>query len=319
MKSLQGMEMQTERHKHPFYLCGQDRDNAKPIGDLSAASTRDLLAAIRLAVAQSAAEQHEESPAITGDSGAEDLDVSERVWDALRDDRIDLVFQPVCHAMNSSAPLYYECLVRCQDQDGPGMLPAEFIPALERSGLVRLFDRHVFRRVVTLLDQHPGITLGVNISALSAVADVLWDPVLVFLAGRADIARRLVVEITETVPVDPRRAGTFVRRMQELGCRVAVDDFGAGYSLAAAVAIGSVDIIKIDASLIHGINRGDFPLSRLDEVVELASAFADCVVVEGVEHEKDVSLASRAGAEWVQGYHFGLPTHESAVLFQGLS
>jgi EAL domain-containing protein (putative c-di-GMP-specific phosphodiesterase class I) len=307
--------VKTQKHKHPLYLCRQGHDNAKPIGDSRAAGTRDFLAAIRLVAGQPAAHQREESPATTEDSSAEDLEVSERVWNAQRDDRIELVFQPVCHSMNRSALLYYECLARCPDEDGPGMSPAEFIPALERSGLVRLFDRYVFRRVVTLLDRHPGITLGVNISALSAVADVLWEPTLVFLAGRPDIARRLVLEITETVPVDPTKAAAFVRRMQELGCRVAVDDFGAGYSLAAAVAIGSVDIIKIDASLIHGINRGDFPASRLEEVVELASAFADCVVVEGVEHEKDVSLASRAGAEWVQGYHFGLPTHESAFRF----
>jgi EAL domain-containing protein (putative c-di-GMP-specific phosphodiesterase class I) len=234
--------------------------------------------------------------------------VSELVWSAVREGRVEFAFQPICHSVDRSAILYYECLVRCMDENSRVISPVEFIPGLEKSGEIRLFDFHVFQRTVALLDEHPDITLGVNVSALSAIDDSLWDPAFVWLSDRPDIARRLVVEITETAPVDPAGAWAFAQSLQQLGCRVAVDDFGAGYSLQAATAVGQVDIVKIDASFINRIGRNVDALSRFDAIIASALKFVDCIVVEGVENEGDLSLVRGAGIEWVQGYHLGRPS-----------
>jgi EAL domain-containing protein (putative c-di-GMP-specific phosphodiesterase class I) len=236
--------------------------------------------------------------------------VSELVWSAVRDGRVELAFQPICHSADRSAILYSECLVRCVDENSRVMSPVEFIPNLEKSGEIRLFDFHIFQRAVTLLDEHPDATLGVNVSALSAVDDSLWDPAFLWLADRPDIARRLVVEITETAPVDPAGAWAFARSLQQIGCRIAVDDFGAGYSLQAAMAMEQVDIVKIDASFINRIGCSVDALCRFDAIIAAALKFVDCVVVEGVENEGDLLLVRGAGIEWVQGYHFGRPSCE---------
>jgi len=179
---------------------------------------------------------------------------------------------------------------------------------MEESGEVRLLDLHVFQRTVALLDEYPDVTLGVNVSALSAVGDPLWDPAFRYLSGRPDIARRLVVEITETAPVDPAGAWAFARSLRQIGCRVAVDDFGVGYSLQAAAAVEHVDIVKIDASFIDRVGRSADALSRFNAIVALASKIVDCIVVEGVEDEGDLSLVRGAGIAWVQGYYFGRPS-----------
>jgi EAL domain-containing protein (putative c-di-GMP-specific phosphodiesterase class I) len=236
--------------------------------------------------------------------------MSELVWSAVREGRAEFAFQPICHSADRSALLYCECLVRCTDENSRVMSPAEFIPDLERSGEIRRFDFYVVQRAVALLDKRPEVRLGINVSALSAVADPLWDPVFIWLSDRPDIARRLVVEITETAPVDPVGASAFARSLQQIGCRVAVDDFGAGYSLQAAMAVEQVDIVKIDASFIAGVELSADALRRFDAIVALASKFVDCIVVEGVENAGDLSLARGAGIEWVQGYYFGRPSCE---------
>ncbi|WP_158899190.1 EAL domain-containing protein [Burkholderia sp. L27(2015)] len=236
--------------------------------------------------------------------------MSELVWSAVREGRVEFAFQPICHSADRSAVLYYECLVRCMDENSRVISPVEFIPDLERSGEIRLFDVQVFQRAVALLGEHPDLTLGVNVSALSAVGDALWDPVFLRLSDTPDIARRLVVEITETAPVDPAGAWVFARRLRQMGCRVAVDDFGAGYSLQAATALEEVDIVKIDASFIDRVGRSVDALCRFDAIVASALKFVDCIVVEGVENEGDLSLVRGAGIEWVQGYYFGRPSCE---------
>jgi EAL domain-containing protein (putative c-di-GMP-specific phosphodiesterase class I) len=239
---------------------------------------------------------------------AKGLSVSERVWSAVREGRVGFAFQPIRHSADPGAILYYECLIRCMDENSRVISPVEFIPGMEKSGEIRLFDLHVFQRAVALLGEHPDVTLGVNVSALSAVGDSLWDSAFRCLSARPDIARRLVVEITETAPVDPAGAWTFARSLQQIGCRVAVDDFGAGYSLQAAAAVEHVDIVKIDAAFIARVGRSADALSRFNAVVASASKFVDCIVVEGVENEGDLSLVRGAGIEWGQGYYFGRPS-----------
>ena len=238
----------------------------------------------------------------------EDLAISGQIWDALVEDRVELAFQPVCHSEDRNVILYYECLSRCSDRSGQAISPAVFVPALERLGLIRLLDRHLFRKIFELLDKESEVSLGLNISALSAVDDDLWGLVFFNLHERPDIARRLVVEITETASCDAIKIWAFARHLQRLGCRVAVDDFGSGYSLETAAAMGRVDIVKIDASLIRqGIAEGSSSLS-LGEAVRLASDLASCVIAEGVETEKDLSLARSKGIEWGQGHYFGIPS-----------
>jgi EAL domain-containing protein (putative c-di-GMP-specific phosphodiesterase class I) len=241
--------------------------------------------------------------------------VSELAWSAVRKGRVKLVFQPVYHSGDRSVILYCECLARYIDENSRVISPAEFIRDLEKSGEIRLFDFHIFQRILALLGEHPDVTLGVNVSALSAIVDPLWDPVFLWLSDRPDIARRLVVEITETAPVDPTGVWAFARSLRQVGCRVAVDDFGAGYSLQAATAMEHVDIVKIDASFIQGIGSGVEALCRFDAIVALALKFVDYVVVEGVENEGDLSLVRGAGIEWVQGYYFGRPSCEINLIY----
>lgn len=105
------------------------------------------------------------------------LSVCDLVWSALRNDGIEITLRPIYRWLNRDTVRYYECLVACPGQDGREMFAGEFVPALEECGLIRLLDRHVFRRVATLLGEQPELVVEVNVSALSAVVDASWEAV----------------------------------------------------------------------------------------------------------------------------------------------
>lgn len=224
------------------------------------------------------------------------------VFAALREGRLRLAREPVCGTQEPGRVLYEECLARVEGE--PGLVPGQFIPVLERLALVCAFDRHVMRRVIGLLRAGAQATLGVNLSARSLVPVVAWEALLRQLADRGDVAARLVVEITETARLEVEPGRRFVQRLRQAGCRVAIDDFGAGYGVETAMAIGTPDIVKIDASFVAAARGSDAGMARLAAMVRLAADLAPQVVVEGVEQEQDLWHAREAGAQWAQGRFF---------------
>jgi EAL domain-containing protein (putative c-di-GMP-specific phosphodiesterase class I) len=150
------------------------------------------------------------------------LDVCDLVWSALRSDDIEITLRPIYPWLNRHVVRYHECLVACPGRDGREMSAGEFVPALEECGLIRLLDRHIFRRVVTLLGERSELVVEVNISALSAVVDVSWEAVFLSLSDTPNVAHRLVVVISTAAPFDAARVWAFARRLQQLGCPVSV-------------------------------------------------------------------------------------------------
>ncbi|WP_157915135.1 EAL domain-containing protein [Paraburkholderia acidicola] len=244
---------------------------------------------------------------IVSDTFQEDKATIRSVQNALMKNRIELVFQPVCSLSGRDSFLYYECLTRVTGKSDDVMQPGQFMPVLERRGVAQAFDHYIMLRVIELLREHSDLTLGVNISAASADDESLWANVLSCLSEDTDIANRLIVEVTETAPAEPIGTRLLARKLQCLGCRVAVDDFGAGYSLPTAMAIGHADIVKIDASVMKDVRRGARSPASLREFVEFAYGFGRCLIIEGIETEEDLALASAMKIQWAQGYHFGFP------------
>ena len=150
------------------------------------------------------------------------LDVCDLVWSALRSGGIEITLRPIYRWVNRNAVRYHECMVACPGRDRREMSAGEFVPALEECGLIRLLDRHVFRRVVALLGEQPDLMVEVNVSALSAVVDVSWEAVFLSLPDTPNVAHRLVVVISNAASVDTSRVWAFARRLQQLGCPVSV-------------------------------------------------------------------------------------------------
>jgi len=220
-----------------------------------------------------------------------------------------LHWQPIRHAGQPDRILYCEALTRFAEADGGLRSASAEIMALERVGFSRIFDRHIVDLVIAELERTPSIALAANISAQSVRWDHSWVDIERRLRSRPDIARRLIIEVTETSSIfDVASAVRFVTHMRAVGCRIALDDFGAGCTSLRWLRILSPDIVKIDRQFLIRAEKSKFGWQSLFHLVRLANASGALVVMEGVEIEAQSSLASEIGIDCQQGYYWGRPS-----------
>jgi EAL domain-containing protein (putative c-di-GMP-specific phosphodiesterase class I) len=242
------------------------------------------------------------------------LAVCASVAAALRQDRLLFAFQPVVCAATGRVD-YFECLLRMRDPDGAIVAGGEFISIVEQLGHIGLIDDYVLRKTVRELAGNPAVTLGLNISSLTACEGSWLQSLIALLKHRADLARRLVVEITETAALDDiDQSARFVDALRSMGCRVALDDFGAGHTSLHHLRVLSVDTVKLDGSLLRNLAESCERRVILRELTDLIKGFGFAIVAEGVESAEDALLAMEAGVGYLQGYHLGPPTMERAWL-----
>jgi diguanylate cyclase (GGDEF)-like protein len=235
------------------------------------------------------------------------LSIGEKVQAALREHRVLFAFQPVVSAETEEVD-YYECLLRMRDDDGRIVAAGEFVPIVEQLGFIRLVDRYVLDQAIEELGAHPGVRLGINISGLTA-ADRPWLRMLIsMLRNRPEIASRLVVEITETAALyDIEESARFVGTVREAGCRVALDDFGAGHT-----SLRHLQSLAVDTAFVRNVAASPENQVFLRHLLGLAKAFGFSTVAECVETAEEAAILRREGIGYLQGYYFGRPTIERA-------
>lgn len=236
-----------------------------------------------------------------------DMALAAEVFAAVDRGELTLAWQPISHADGEDRLLYTECLVRIFNDSLTERSPAHFIPALERLGLIRVFDRLVMHQALDCVEDYEG-SIGVNVSALSATCDLWWTEFFHRLQCNRWLATRLVVELTETAQFPSMGdAVAFADRLRGLGVRVAVDDFGVGYSSLRSIAALSPDIIKLDAFFIRETGRNPKAAPGLSHLIGYLNGVAPWVVLEGIATPAQAEMAKACGAIWLQGFFLGKP------------
>jgi diguanylate cyclase (GGDEF)-like protein/PAS domain S-box-containing protein len=232
---------------------------------------------------------------------------ADQIRRALAEDRFLLYWQPIVELASDEAT-QYELLLRMVGEDGSVLAPGAFIEAAERFGLIRELDRWVIRRAIRLLAEWPDVRLEVNVSG-NSVGD-LSIPALV----EADLAEhgvdpgRLVFEITETSAIaDMEQAREFAERLTRLGCRFALDDFGAGFSSFHYLKYLPLDYLKIDGDFIRGLARSPTDQLVVKAMVDIARGMGMKTIAEFVEDAGTVAMLRRLGVDYSQGYFHGRP------------
>jgi EAL domain-containing protein (putative c-di-GMP-specific phosphodiesterase class I) len=236
--------------------------------------------------------------------------IGARVRAALRQERFLFAFQPVVCAVSGEID-YFECLLRMRDEDGGIVSAGELISAIERLRLIGIIDRFALERTLRELVCHPEVRLGFNVSGLTA-CDRPWLRLLISrLRDRPDLARRLVVEITETAAFyDFEETARFVEALRNAGCRVALDDFGAGHTSLRHLQSLAVDTVKIDGAFVRNLEESPENRVFLRHLLGLTKGFGLSTVAECVESAEDAALLRAEGVGYLQGYHLGPPTIE---------
>ncbi len=237
------------------------------------------------------------------------LRAGEDFMSALQSDRVRLAYQPVMDSKSRSVS-FNECLIRMIGEDGKMVSAAHFMKAIEDLGLSRVVDRYTMRLAIRELSMYPDLSLSVNVTNWT-LTDPNWlRGVVSSLRDRPDVASRLIVEITENIIMqDVERTVKFVRTLQDLGCRVALDDFGVGQTAFTHLRQLNVDIVKIDKSFIRNIKDRKNHLF-VQALQTLASGVNIQTVGEGAETLAEANMLADDGIDHIQGYYYGFPMTE---------
>jgi EAL domain-containing protein (putative c-di-GMP-specific phosphodiesterase class I) len=209
----------------------------------------------------------------------------------------------------------YEALVRWE-RPGEGILsPADFLPVAEETGLIRPLGNWVLRKAcqdaATWLDSG---TVAVNFSAAQFQFQDLVKLVADTLAETSLPPERLEVEVPESLFLEHRpEVMDTLNRLKSLGVRVAMDDFGSGYSGLASIAHFPFDKIKIDRRFVSQLTEDADVAAIVASIVGLGRALSVDVTAEGVETSEQVTLLKAAGCSIAQGFLFGIPNRDAGL------
>ncbi len=236
--------------------------------------------------------------------------IADEVVAALNDGRLLLAYQPIIHAKERTV-FKYECLLRMRRGDGSIATAGQFVPAAEQLGIVGLIDRRALEIAVATLRANPDAQLGVNVSGTAAGNPAWLNSFVDYVRANAEVAPRLNIELTETAALHHfEENAQFISQLRDLGCTIAIDDFGAGYTSFRNLQMLHIDMVKIDGAYIKGLSSSPENQVFVRTLVSLAKNFNLKVVAEWVESEEDAKLLEAMGVDYFQGFFFGEPLIE---------
>jgi predicted signal transduction protein with EAL and GGDEF domain len=232
---------------------------------------------------------------------------------ALAAQALDVHYQPIV-AAESGRIIGVEALLRWTHKDRGAISPAQFVAVAEQMGLMVDLGAFVLRRALRDAKNWPGLYISVNLSPLQARDRGIVDIVREALRESGVAHSRLALEITEGVLIDnPEEMLKRIAELRAIGVKIALDDFGSGYSSLGYLQRFAFDKLKLDRSFVSALGHSANAAVIIQAVVALGRALDVTVVVEGVETEEQRVLLRLAGCDEMQGFLFGRPVAVSEI------
>ncbi len=243
-----------------------------------------------------------------------DLEWQRKIKQAIRDDRLELHYQPIMHAASEQVN-HYEALVRLRDAGGQLHYPNSFLPAAQRFGLLKEIDQWVISHAIHELAEHrknrPHLRFSVNITGNTFIDGSFADFVMAELDDAKLPASSIVFEITEQVAI-----GSFsdtvpqIKQLIKRGAEFAVDDFGTGYSSLSYLKRLPVAYIKIDGVFIRQLTQSTVDQTIVRAIADIARIMGKRTVAEFVGDDETLALIKEMGIDYAQGFLIGKPARE---------
>ncbi|MDQ0510638.1 putative bifunctional diguanylate cyclase/phosphodiesterase [Ancylobacter amanitiformis] len=232
---------------------------------------------------------------------------------ALGHDELTVYYQPQ-FSVSGEVVVGFEALVRWIHPLQGLISPGEFIPVAEQTGLITELDMWVLRRACAQARDWGEVKLAVNLSPVDFRSHDLAGSVAAILRETGFPPQRLEIEITENLLFgNHAEAFAALSALRSMGIRIALDDFGSGYSSLGYIRRFRVDTIKIDRSFTQNISQSDDAAAIIDCVVRLARALAITVTAEGVETRDQLRYLQSVGCHYVQGFLLASPVPFSSI------
>lgn len=247
------------------------------------------------------------------------VNIERALREALDQDELTVVYQPIFDTAEG-ALVAFEALVRWEHSEFGSVSPTEFIPLAEEVGLIAAVGERVLdiacRDAASWRETaHFPIGLHVNVSARQLSASSFVSYLARVLRHHHIEPQSLTLELTEAVLLDnPERAAARLMALREIGVRVAIDDFGVGYSSLAYLRRFPLDVLKVDRQFVAGIANSPPGQHILQAIVDLAAGLEYDVIAEGIEQPEELVLLRQLGFRYAQGYLLAAPMPPAEAL-----
>lgn len=234
-----------------------------------------------------------------------------RIRSALKEDRFQLVYQPI-HSYSSDSISHYEVLVRMLDKDGSLIYPNDFISAAERVGLIQNIDDwvldHALQELAKALTKTPNLKFAINISAPSLQSSDFINTLENYLKHYQVPTHNIIVEVTETAYID--NFGIVLQCLENLhktGVHIALDDFGVGFSSFSYLKKMPLSYVKLDGSYVQELPKNPDDQVFVESLAKMVKAYGMETIAEFVEDKETFEMLKELGVSHAQGYYIGKP------------
>lgn len=231
-----------------------------------------------------------------------------------------LMMQPIMSLRSPFGSLNFEVLVRMREADGRVLPASAIMSAAENNGRAAVIDRWVLENALAWLDRHRERLkatrfMTLNLSGASLNDERFVEDAFSMIAAHRRAAMRLCVEITEGIALhDLDNTRRFIDRLRGYGAKIALDDFGAGYTSFSYLKGLSADAVKIDGTLIRDVNSHPANLAIVEAIVELSRNLSMNSVAEWVEDRATIESLAQVGVDYIQGYAVAQPQDPERIL-----
>ncbi|MCD6432800.1 MAG: EAL domain-containing protein [Sulfurimonas sp.] len=240
------------------------------------------------------------------DEAKKNLEVLKMIKGAIDDSKIISYFQPIINNQTKQIEKY-ESLVRLVDKEDKVLSPFFFLETAKKAKYYSQITAIVLENSFNALNETDK-EISINISVLDIEKHLTREKIFEFLEVNSQNLHRVVFELLEDESVkDFKLIKSFISDVKKMGVKIAVDDFGAGYSNFERLLDYQPDILKIDGCLIKNIDHDEFSLNVVETIVAFAKKQKIKTVAEFVENEKIFNILNNLGVDYSQGYYFGKP------------
>lgn len=249
-----------------------------------------------------------------------ELKLVERLSADTATDGLFLLMQPIMSLKAPHDSLNFEVLLRMRDHDGSVISAGRIIGAGENSGRMAIIDRWVLTTTLAWLGEHFEHMANtqfvcMNLNGASLNDERFMQDAFILLAENMHIAGRLCIEITESVALhDLENTRRFIDKVRDFGVKVALDDFGAGYTSFSYLRDLPADLLKIDGSFIVDMNKHPTNVAIVEAIVSLATNLGMKTIAEWAEDNATVQTLAEIGVDYVQGYAVAWPQEPADML-----
>ena len=234
---------------------------------------------------------------------------------ALEENQFCIYLQPI-YSLKADKPVSAEALVRWIHPTKGVLSPGRYIPLFERNGFIVQLDRFVWECACKFLHARqekglPIVPISVNVSRLNFYNDDFFDTIVRLLRKYHLEPWMLKLEITESAYTDnPYQLLNVMKKFQNYGIKILMDDFGSGYSSLNMLKNVIVDTLKVDMNFVQDLENSKRAAAIVEAVVQLAKNIHMGVIIEGVETKAQIDFLESIGCDLIQGYYFSKPVPE---------